>query len=358
MYWLTLYWPHTYLEVGLLAFALAAVGMPFAIWGLRALGVMDAVTPNKIHERPIPRGGGIMIFLAFAIAVVWPGYRSHAIDGVLIGAFICLVVGAVDDFLGGKIPGLWKLIVLVIVTLIMERFGVRLHAFKTPWLDTVVMIFWVVGVTSAFNGLDNMDGLASGVAAIVSAVFLLIAVQAWIVVKTETSLAWFGMLAAGLLGANLGFLVWNFKPARIFMGDSGSFFLGFVLAALGVMGEWTENRIISCTIPVIVLGVPLFDFAYILIARIYRGETRTLPDVINHCAPDHLSHRLVWMGFSQRQAVLFVYLITVALGASGVLVRNSKNYIDSALGIAQGLAILSIVVILMTIADRRRGAKR
>jgi UDP-GlcNAc:undecaprenyl-phosphate GlcNAc-1-phosphate transferase len=183
--------------------------------------------------------------------------------------------------------------------------------------------------------------------------YLFIATQAWWAVGTETSLSWFGMLAAGLIGTNLGFLLYNFKPARIFMGDSGSFFLGFMLAALGVMGEWTENRIISCTIPVIMLGVPLFDFAYILIGRVLKGRTRSLLEVINHCGQDHLSHRLLWIGFSQRQAVLFIYLISTALCVTGILVRNSRNYLDSALGIIQGLSILTIVVILMAIAHRR-----
>ena len=353
MHWFNLYWPDTYLNVAITAFVLSAVCMPIAIFLLRKLNLLDTVKKDKIHRRPVPRLGGVVMFLAFAVAVILPGYRSHAFNGVMLGAFVCLVVGAVDDMSGGKIPGLWKLVTLIAVTFIMQWFGVHLHAFKTPWLDTTVMILWVVGVTSAFNGIDNMDGLASGVAIIVSSVYLFIAMQAWLVVKTETSLAWFGMLSAGLIGANLGFLIFNFKPARIFMGDSGSFFLGFLLAALGVMGEWTENRIISCTIPALVLGVPLFDFAYVLIARIAKGQTRTLTEVINYCGTDHISHRLTWIGLSQRQAVLFIYLICFALGATGILVRNSVNYLDSVLGILQGLAILTIVVVLMRIADVR-----
>ena len=357
MHWLTLYWPRTYLTVAITAFVLSAVCMPAAIFALHKLRLLDAVKEDRIHKQPMPRLGGVVMFFAFAVAVIIPGYRSHAFNGVMLGAFICLVIGALDDLTGGKIPGIWKLLTLVLVTLIIQRFGVHLHAFKSDWLDTLVMILWIVGVTSAFNGIDNMDGLASGVAIIVSGVYLFIAVQAWLVVKTETSLAWFGMLSAGLIGANLGFLMYNFKPARIFMGDSGSFFLGFMLAALGIMGEWTENRVVSCTIPVLVLGVPLFDFAYVLIARIITGRTRTLVQVINHCGTDHISHRLTWIGFSQRQAVLFVYLICIAFGATGILVRNSVNLLDSALGILQGLAIMTIVVTLMKIADARRNGK-
>ncbi len=357
MQWLT-YWPSTYVRVFFTALAVSVVCMPIAIFALRRLNIMDAVAANKIHDRPIPRGGGFVIFLAFAVAVILPGYRSHPFDGVLIGAFICLIVGGLDDLTGGKIPGLWKLLTLMVVTAILHRFGVRLHMFHSQTLDMLFTLVWIVGVTSAFNGSDNMDGLAGGIAIIVSAAYLFIAMQAWLVARTETSLAWFGMLAAGLIGANIGFLLFNFKPAKIFMGDSGSFFLGFMLAALGVMGEWSENRIVSCIVPILILGVPLFDFAYIIIARVVKGETRTVIAVINHCAPDHLSHRLTWMGFTQRQAVFIIYLISLTLAASGILVRNSKNYLDSALGIVQGFAILAIVVILMAIANRRREAQR
>ncbi|HNR34418.1 MAG TPA: MraY family glycosyltransferase [Candidatus Hydrogenedentes bacterium] len=357
MHWLT-YWPSTYLQVFATAFVLSAACMPIAIFLLRRFNIMDAVAANKIHERPVPRGGGIVIFFAFAVAVMWPGYRSHPFNGVMIGAFLCLVLGGLDDLTGGKIPGFWKLLMLAAVTLILHRYGVRLNLFHSRALDLLFTLVWIVGVTSAFNGTDNMDGLAGGIAIIVSAAYLFIAVQAWLVTRTETSLAWFGMLAAGLIGANLGFLLFNFKPARIFMGDSGSFFLGFMLAALGVMGEWTENRIVSCLVPILILGVPLFDFAYIIVARILKGETRTVVAVINHCAPDHLSHRLTWMGFTQRQTVLVIYLIAVALAASGVLVRNSSNLLDSALGIVQGLAILAIVVILMAIGNRQRETQR
>ncbi len=239
------------------------------------------------------------------------------------------------------------------MTLILAYFGVRLNIFHNALLDIGLTALWIVGVTSAFNGIDNMDGLASGVSIIVASMFFIIALQAYLVTSTETSLSWFGMLSIGLIGANLGFLIYNFNPAKIFMGDSGSFFLGFTLAALSVMGEWSENRIVSCAIPVLILGVPLFDFAYILIARVYRGETRTLRQVIDHCAPDHLSHRLVWFGFTPRKAVLLIYLISIVLGVTGVLLRNTESMLDTQLALMQGGVIVAIVIVLMATAARK-----
>ena len=351
------YWPRTYITTAAMAFLLSVILTPVAMIVLRRTGMLDHNHGTKLHTRPVPRGGGIVIFIAFAAAVLLPNYRDNPMKGVLLGAAICLLVGAVDDFRGG-IPASLKFLTLVVVTVVMSRFGVNLKLFQFYPLDLLLTILWIVGVTSAFNALDNMDGLASGLAVIVASMFLLIAMQSFLEQGTETSLSWFGLLSAGLIGANLGFLVYNFNPARIFMGDSGSFFLGFTLAALGVMGEWSESRIVSCTIPVLILGVPIFDFAYIIIARILRGDTRTLRQVIEHCALDHISHRLVWIGFTQRKAVFFIYLISLALGATGVLLRNSSTTTDMVLGIFQGLAIAVIIMILMATAKRHYVAAR
>ncbi len=348
------YWPRTYLMVGLAAFVLSAVLMPAGIWLLRRVGMIDQVSDNKIHSHPVARGGGIIIFLAFTLAVLLPDYRNENMKGVLMGAFVCLCVGAADDYLGG-IPGFYKLLTLFLVTLLLSYYGVRLNMFKEyPALDIALTMFWIVGVTSAFNGADNMDGLASGIAAIVSLMFFTIAMQAYFVTQNENRLSWFGLLAVGLVGANLGFLLYNFHPAKVFMGDAGSFFQGFTLAALGVMGEWSEeSRLVSGTIPIIILGVPLFDFAYILVVRVLRGDTKTLRAMIDHCAPDHLSHRLMWIGFSQRKAVLFIYLICTAMGVSGILLRNSSSLFDSQLALLQAAAIAAIVMVLMATAARR-----
>ncbi|MFO7975509.1 MAG: MraY family glycosyltransferase, partial [Candidatus Hydrogenedentota bacterium] len=314
--------------------------------------VMDDVTEGKLHERPVPRGGGIAIFIAFAVAVLLPNYRDHPMKGVMLGAFICMMVGVADDIRG--VPAVIKLLTLVLVTMVMSYFGVRVTLTGYAAVDLAITLVWIVGVTSAFNGLDNMDGLASGTAAIVSLMFLIIAVMNFFSAGTEHSLTWFGLLAAGLFGANLGFLIFNFRPAHLFMGDAGSFFLGFTLAALGVMGQWNDNRLIAAVIPVLILGVPIADFAYVLVTRIVRGETRTLRSVIAHCGLDHLSHRLIWIGFSQRKSVLFIYLVCVALGITGILLRSATTFTDTVFALLQGVAILTIVAVLMAAVKDRR----
>lgn len=347
-------WPTLYLYTGLIAFVLSAFLMPIGIRILRRFNIMDQVCKEKIHKKPVARGGGIIIFIAFTIAVLLPDYRDNPMKGVLLGGFLCLVVGAIDDIRGG-VPAVIKFGVLVLATIIMSAFGVQLNLFNNYPLDLLLTIVWIVGVTSAFNGIDNMDGLASGVAVIVSAMYLTIALDSYYLNWTETSLSWFGLLASGLIGANLGFLIYNFKPAKVFMGDSGSFFLGFILAALGVMGEWNSEKVIASIIPILILGVPIFDFTYIIIVRLIRGETKTLREVIEHCAPDHLSHRLVWFGFSQRKAVMFIYLMCFVLGTSGLMLRNSESALDSLFALMQGAAVVILIVLLMLTAERRHG---
>jgi len=341
-----------YVWAGTTAFVLAAILTPLFIVLLRRLKMIDDVAEGKLHERPVPRGGGIAIFIAFAVAVLLPNYRDNPMKGVMLGAFICMLVGMADDIRG--VPAVVKLLTLVLVTLVMSYFGVRVTLTGYGAIDLAITLLWIVGVTSAFNGLDNMDGLASGTAAIVSLMFLIIAIMNFFSAGTEHSLTWFGLLAAGLFGANLGFLIFNFRPAHIFMGDAGSFFLGFTLAALGVMGKWNENRLIAAVIPVLILGVPIADFAYVLVARILRGETRTLRSVIAHCGLDHLSHRLIWIGFSQRKAVLFIYLVCVALGITGILLRSATTFTETAFALLQGLAILTIVAVLMAAMKKRQ----
>lgn len=346
-------WPVLYLYTGVTAFVLSAFLMPLAIRILLRRGVVDAPQPGKIHERPTPRGGGVAMFIAFAIAVILPNYRDNPMKGVLIGGFLCLLVGLADDLRGG-VPAVIKLATLSIATLIMAWFGVSLQLFESSYLNLALTLLWIVGVTSAFNGIDNMDGLASGVAVIVSAMYVIIAVDAFYEAGTETPISWFGLLGSGLIGANLGFLLYNYAPARIFMGDSGSFFLGFTLAALGVMGEWNEQPVIAVTIPVLILGIPIFDFLYILTARILRGDTKSVREVIEHCSTDHLSHRLVWMGFSRRRAVVTIYVMCLVMGIAGILLRNSERVLDSILALVQGGAVVFLIAVLMAGTEGRR----
>ncbi len=292
-------------------------------------GVVDAPNARKIHLNPIPLLGGIAIYVAFIIALVGFGGLAKAASGsgyvfwqtvsILLGATVLAVVGAFDDKWG--LTPKAKLLAQGVAAIGLIATGIRvdfLHLFSgdLTWVNglanNVVTVIWVVGITNALNLMDNMDGLAGGVAAIASSFFFALAVF-----NDQTYVA---PLAAALAGACLGFLFYNFKPqgpASIFMGDAGSMFLGFTLAVIGIIVRFPlkpNGTDFTWLVPILVLGVPIFDTTLVTISRRRRGIS------IFTAGKDHFSHRLVRLGLSHQQAVMLIYLVATALGAVGLAV--------------------------------------
>ena len=307
---------------------LFAVGVtPLARLLAPRLGVMDQPSTRKIHTKAMPRLGGAAIYLAFILALLLFGDRSYVSQGasILLGATLVSFCGIWDDRWGMR-PLLKLGIGQPLAALILVASGIRVGFLNHPILDILVTIIWVVGITSALNLLDNMDGLSAGVATVASAFFLLLAAMSGQYLV--------GSLAAALLGAGLGFLVYNFNPASIFMGDTGSLFIGFILAAVGVKLRFPGRMdIVTWMIPVLVLGVPIFDTTLVVVSRLRRGLNPT-----THPGKDHFSHRLVAMGLSQREAVMAICLICGTLGMSAVFLTQAS--------IAEGYAIGAVVTLV------------
>jgi UDP-GlcNAc:undecaprenyl-phosphate GlcNAc-1-phosphate transferase len=260
------------------------------------------------------------------------------IGGLLAGATWISLWGLWDD---RKALRAWvKLLGQTIALVPLFLTGIEVALPVDPWINVVLTTVWVLGVTNAMNLLDNMDGLAGGVGAIAAAWFLMMA-------------AFHGQylvaaLAAALVGACLGFLFSNFDPARIFMGDSGSLFLGFLLACLGVLVRFPENvTTVTWMVPILVLAVPLFDTTLVVVARLRRGVNPfTTP------GHDHVSHRLVAHGWSRREAVLLLYLAGGAVGGVGLFVSESTAgpaYVAAAATLVTALAF-------MVVLERRAGS--
>jgi len=303
-----------------------------ARWAAPRLGVMDQPSARKIHTKPMPRLGGAAIYMAFVIALLLFGDRSYVSQavGILLGATLVSFCGFWDD--RGMLHPLIKLgIGQPVAALILIATGIRVSFLPHPLLNFLVTIFWVVGITSALNLLDNMDGLSAGVATVASTFFLLLAAM--------NGQYLVGSLAAALLGACLGFLFYNFNPASIFMGDTGSLFIGFVLAVVGIKLRFPGRLdVVTWMIPVIILGVPIFDTTLVVISRLRRGlNPLTTP------GKDHLSHRLVAMGLTQREAVVAIYLICVVLGLLAFFLTRAsviEAYILAGVLVLIGLAAI------------------
>lgn len=284
---------------------------PGARWVALKFGIIDRPATRKIHTTPIPRFGGIAMYGAVVVALLVFGerFRINQLVSILIGATWVSFLGTWDDRWG--LRPILKFAGQIVAAIILIVTDVQVQFLRSNILNWAVTIVWIVGLTNAINLLDNMDGLSGGIAAIASAFFLLMAVQ--------NGQYLVGGLAAALLGASVGFLVYNFNPASIFMGDTGSLFLGFTLAALGIKLRFPGNTdVVTWMVPVIVLGVPIFDTTLVVFSRLRRGLHPVTP------GKDHTSHRLMSMGFTQREAVMALYLIGGMLGMIAVFVTQAE----------------------------------
>ena len=318
----------TYLLIIAVALVFALGATPVARQAAYRFGVLDRPTARKIHASPVPLLGGAAIYIAFVIALILLGSRFYInqVVSIFVGATLVSLLGLWDDRLGLS-PGV-KLAGQLLAAGIVAMTDVRIGILRVPILNVAVTMIWIVGITNALNLLDNMDGLAGGVAAIAAAFFLLFAAMSGQYLV--------GALAAALFGACLGFLVYNLNPATIFMGDTGSLFLGFVLAVVGIKLRFPDNLdIVTWMVPVLVLGLPIFDTALVIVSRLRRGL-----NPLTAAGKDHLSHRLVALGNTRREAVLICYLIGGALGVTAVFITQAtlvEGYIVGAMVALAGL---------------------
>ncbi len=293
-----------FLLIFIVALVFSVVGTPLARRLALANGVVDTPSSRKVHKEPTPLLGGAAIYIAFVLALALFGGRQEIrqLVGILLGATLISVVGMVDDVRG--LPPALKLAAQVVAACILPLSGLSVKLFPVEALNVALTIFWTVGITNALNLLDNMDGLSGGIAAIAAAHFLLLAAM-----NTPPQIL-VGALSAALLGACVGFVRYNFNPASIFMGDTGSLFIGFVLAALGIKLRFLGNTyVITWMVPVVVLLLPIFDTSLVFVSRLRRGlNPLTTP------GKDHISHRLVALGFTRREAVLICWLVASTVG--------------------------------------------
>jgi UDP-GlcNAc:undecaprenyl-phosphate GlcNAc-1-phosphate transferase len=296
----------TYVLIFAAALAFAVGGTPIARKLAWRSGTTDAPSSRKVHTEPMPLLGGAAIFASVMLALLIFGERHYVSElaGILIGATLMSFLGLWDD--RRPIRPVWKLVGQVAVAGVLIASGVHVQLTGIPALDYALTFAWVLAITNAINFMDNMDGLAAGVSAVAAATFLLLAV--------DNGQQLVAPLSAAVLGACVGFLVYNFNPAVIFMGDHGSLFLGFLLAALGIKLRF-PGRPIDTTwmIPLMVLAVPIFDLTLVLLSRLRRGV-----NPFTAGGTDHFSHRLVAGGATTREAALTVYLLACAAGGSAL----------------------------------------
>ncbi len=348
-----MYIPHIWLERYSMALAVSftvSCALTFvSIRVLKKLKIMDEPDPRKIHKKPIPRMGGIAIYVGFLIPMFLKMDISGPQEGIMIGSAIALMIGVFDDI--WHVPATFKLISLFLLTLLIWRFGIVTDFPLAPekYRDTVnivITMLWLTGLCSAINAIDHMDGLAAGLSAIASFSYLAVSLQSgqWI----------WGLMSISMIGSLLGFLVFNWHPAKIFMGDSGSFFLGFSLGAIGIMGGWSRNPIKSAIIPFAVLSIPIMDLLYVIVTRRLTGITKSLKESITYCGKDHIGHRFCRFGFTQVKSVRIIYLVSMTISISALLIRYTGE-LESFLLLFQILMVYIIIFILMRHPEQHNG---
>lgn len=301
------------------------------------IGAVDKPDNRKVHSKVMPRLGGLAIYIAFMIGCVASLELTWDLLGILIGGTLIVALGVADDVY--QLPAKAKLLGQIVAACVLVLFDIRIEWVNNPlggyfYLDMFSIpftIFWVISFTNVVNLIDGLDGLAAGVSAIASLTVILVAIQ----------MGYFhvAVLTAALAGAIIGFIRYNFNPATIFMGDTGSMFLGYMLAAISIYGAVKTATTIALIVPAIALGLPILDTAFAIMRRYANGRPIFQPD------KGHLHHRLLDKGMSHKEAVLFMYGITAILCIGAVLWAEMDGF----------YAALIIAVIMTAVAV---GAKK
>ncbi len=315
---------------GVLSFILSPVAKHIA----HKIGAIDIPKDDRrMHKEPIPRLGGLAVFFAFLIAVIVLVPVGRELQGVLLGALVIVVLGVIDDAV--SLPAKLKFLVQIFAAVIVVLHGVRIDVISninifsnSPYISlgfwsAPVTVIWIVAITNAVNLIDGLDGLSVGICTIASLSLLVIAA-----IVSEFNIM---IMTAAVAGACIGFLPYNINPAKMFVGDTGATFLGFILATLSVQGMFKTYAILSFAAPFLILGLPIFDTVFAICRRLLQGQSPM------HADRGHVHHRLIDMGFSQRQTVLILYLVSGVLGIAAVLLASS--------GAARALLFVVAVVV-------------
>lgn len=312
------------------SFITVLVITPFVIKFAIKIGAVDKPNERKVHTRVMPRLGGLAIFIGAAVGYFIGGIYHQQVTGITVGAILIVIVGMLDDLyeLSPKVKFFGQLLAALVVV----ASGLKIDLLSIPFVGKFdlglwsypITVFWIVGITNAINLIDGLDGLSAGISAIGIATIAAMAGMADKMLIFTLSLI--------ILGSVIGFLFYNFHPAKIFMGDTGALFLGYSISVLSVLGLYKSVTLFSFVVPVIILGVPIFDTTFAIIRRIVNKKPISAPD------KSHLHHRLLALGFSHRNTVLLIYGFGIIFGVSAILFSASTLW--------QSILIVFVLVVV------------
>ena len=323
------------------AFVLSLTATPIVKKFAEKVGAMDIPDhKRRVHNHPIPRMGGLAIFLGFILSVVLFADINMQLQGILLGSVVIVITGVIDDII--QLRAWIKFLAQIAAAVIAVLYGVVIQILSNPfsagdlwnlgWVAIPITILWIVAVTNSVNLIDGLDGLAVGVSTISCVTMLVI-----VLVVAEQNVA---LVLGALAGACVGFMPFNLNPAKIFMGDTGALFLGYILSTVSIMGMFKVYAVFSFLVPVFALGLPILDTSMAFFRRLAKGQNPMKPD------RKHLHHRLLDMGLNQKQVVAILYLISAVLGLVAALLAAKGWLRIVLLCIALALAVLVGVLIM------------
>lgn len=324
-----------------IALLLSLYAVPLARHTAVKFGIVDRPDGQlKIQGEPVPYLGGLAIYLAFLISLAFTFEFRHDVLGIVLAGTLVMMLGLIDDF--GVLSPAQKLAGQLLAIFVLIKSGIRIEIVALPeWLGLVLTVVWMVGIINAFNLLDIMDGLAAGIGVICASMLLWVSVA-----NGDTTIAF---LLTALIGSLLGFLRYNFPPAKIYMGDAGAMFLGLMIGALTMIGQYTGRHSVSLLTPILILGVPIFDTLLVMYIRYLRG----LPVFLG--SPDHMAIRLRHWGLTVSQVVIVSYVATAMLGGIGLLVMYVAPETAVVLSTVTfiGLAVFGLLLTRVDVSTKR-----
>ena len=319
-----------------LCFVVAVLITPVVKWLAFRVGATDKPNQRKVHQKIMPRLGGLAIFISFIVGYLVLKPASPYATAIVIGAAIIVLTGVLDDIY--ELPPKWKLLGQIMAAVVVVYGGIRFDFINLPFgghlefglLSIPITMLWIIGITNAINLIDGLDGLAAGVSSIA-----LVTIAGMAATMGNTYAFVFAMSLL-LLGSTLGFLLYNFHPAKIFMGDTGALFLGYMISVLSLLG-FKNVTVFSLIIPILILGVPISDTVFAIVRRIVNKQPLSAPD------KSHLHHCLLRLGYSHRQTVLIIYGMAAMFGISAVVLSKATMF-GALLVIAFVLLVVELVV--------------
>ncbi|MBD3272223.1 MAG: hypothetical protein GF384_06780 [Elusimicrobia bacterium] len=318
---------------------------------------LDYPERRKIHQEPIPRIGGLAIYLSLVLVSLRYIPMHHDLLALLIGSSIIFFTGMVDDM--RSISSIYRLTAQVCAAGVLIFSGLTIdfvpHIMGEHIIEIIITFIWIIGITNAVNFLDGINGLVSGMGALCGLMFLILS---WNLRQNSVVL-----VTVALAGGCLGFIPYNYKfwlkdrRASLFLGDEGSTLIGFLLAGIAVKGTWAEaNPVVALSTPLLILGIPIFDMIYTTISRIKNNKVHNIREWLDYVGKDHFHHRLMNLGFGPKSAVLFVFVLNICLGLSALIIPRA-DFISAILLLIQAVIVFLIIVVLMLLGRKQHPAE-